>query len=509
MIHPVRSRLPLVAALFLTLASAGPAAATGDTLDQSQTYITASNYFIVGSIPFGTRQQVSGQIFTAGVYGYLTRVQVYLENDASSPVTVGVMASLQTVTDDGRPSGREIGSGTAALCSDTRTERCVPPAGSPGWVEIGIGDAIMTPGTRYALVLRASGGGRLRWYNHVGESAYEGGFVVVNDGSGWLDVPPDDMTFRTYVSTPVLDQSQTQTSQWNNSLGWGATLAQTFTPSVSGILSKVSVYLENDTSYSTDGVVGVGIRTTDPQEFPSVTVIGSGTIPVAAIPPLGQPGWVDVDICCGVVTQGVRYALVLGKAGPGWAQWHGYSEDAYGPGTQWYWASSWGVWENAFQDLAFKTFVMEPLARVTPPPAPTITPCVHRLCPATIGGFTPWDKTDGVMSYFTFSEQPNGRVNGFLNFADSAPDAVSLRGCTTGWGGCQLVVKTFACADQHSMTVAGTYKRWGQTEASTFRLTLSGVWNGPGTFTLTSGGYTYTLSHDRIVHVTCPANAKR
>jgi hypothetical protein len=130
---------------------------------------------------------------------------------------------------------------------------------------------------------------------------------------------------------------------------------------------------------------------------------------------------------------------------------------------------------------------MPPLAQATPPPAPTITPCVHRLCPATIGGFTPWDKTDGVMSYFSFSEQPNGRVSGFLSFIDSSPEGISLPGCTTGWGGCRLTVKTFACTDRHSMTVAGNFKPWGQTESSTFRLTLSGVWNGPGSFTLTAG----------------------
>jgi hypothetical protein len=166
--------------------------------------------------------------------------------------------------------------------------------------------------------------------------------------------------------------------------------------------------------------------------------------------------------------------------------------------------SHWGPY-----DTTFRTYVLTPLARSLPPPPATITPCVHRLCPATIGGFAPAGSTDGVMSYFLFAELANGTVQGTLSFIDSSPDGIAFSGCTTGWGGCRLTVKTFACTDRHAMTVAGSYTQRGQTGAASFKLTLSGVWNGPGTYTLTSAGYTYTLFRDGLVHVTCPPVAAR
>jgi hypothetical protein len=66
-----------------------------------------------------------------------------------------------------------------------------------------------------------------------------------------------------------------------------------------------------------------------------------------------------------------------------------------------------------------------------------------------------------------------------------------------------LTVTTFACTDQHAITVAGTYKPPRGT-AGEYQLSLSGVRDGIGTFTLTAGDYTYTLSHNGIVNVTCP-----
>ena len=45
-----------------------------------------------------------GQIFTAGRYGYLTRISVYLENDSTNPATTPIMVSIQTIA-GGVPSG--------------------------------------------------------------------------------------------------------------------------------------------------------------------------------------------------------------------------------------------------------------------------------------------------------------------------------------------------------------------------------------------------------------------
>ena len=40
--------------------------------------------------------------------------------------------------------------------------------------------------------------------------------------------------------------------------------------------------------------------------------------------------------------------------------------------------------------------------------------------------------------------------------------------------------------------------------ATSYWLTLSGASNGPGTFSLTAGDYTFTLTLDGIANVPCP-----
>ncbi len=478
----------------------------GDTLDQFQTYITEDNYFIVGTVPFGTQERVTGQIFTAGLYGYLTRVQVYLENDASSPLAGGVMASIQTVTDDGFPSGREISSGSIGICADPAAVRCVPPAGSPGWVEIGLSPVVVEPGTRYAVVLRAWGGGRLHWFNHIGPSAYEAGFVVSNDGSGWLAVDYDDMTFRTYVRTPVLDQSQTVANDAVNVFP-NYRVAQSFTAGTSGALHSVSVKLENDSLWPVYGPVTVSVWTPLTASNPLHEQIALGTIPNAAVPPVGYPAWVDVPVCCGNVSAGSQYIIVLSVySGTIW--WHRSEGDAYSGGTEIDEHSYWG-WEYPGTDTAFQTYVLEPLAQSPPPPPAGIAPCVNGACPALKGDLTPADFTDGITAHFLFKERPNGTVQGIFDFTDELLDKVPLSGCTTESTACRLTVRTFACTGPQEMTVAGSFKRMGDEYASGFRLVASGVKNGPAALTLSVAGLTYSFTHNRMVDVTCPAGVTR
>lgn len=53
------------------------------------------------------------------------------------------------------------------------------------------------------------------------------------------------------------------------------------------------------------------------------------------------------------------------------------------------------------------------------------------------------------------------------------------------------------------MNVAGTYTPRGGT-ATGYQLTLSGAANGPGTFSLMTGDYSFTVTLEGIVNVTCP-----
>jgi hypothetical protein len=124
-----------------------------------------------------------------------------------------------------------------------------------------------------------------------------------------------------------------------------------------------------------------------------------------------------------------------------------------------------------------------------------------------VGGFVnPPDSPARVTSNVRFWERTDGKIDGILHFDDSRTGSFVLKGCGTASAACRLTVTTFACTDEHAIRVAGTYTPKGEA-AGNYRLTLSGVKDGIGTFTLTAGNYTYTLTHNGIVDVTCPSAA--
>lgn len=478
-----------------------------DVLDQSQTLITSENYFVVGANAAGV-QTVIGQVFTAGMDGYLERVQVYLENDSASPVTGGLLLSVQTVTADGLPSGREIASDSVGVCSASLVTSCVPAAGSPGWVEFGLPPAILYAGTRYALVLRAWGGGYLRWYDHIGPSAYAPGYMAGNTGTGWWKGDYDDMTFRTYVAPPALDQSQTVAVGYRT-VQFQLPVTQTFTAGISGYLRRIRLLLENQTA-TTPVTVDLHTinRTDDLDEMFMGTHIAEATIPVASLPSAGSPGWVDVTFDYPSIVPGPEYAIILSIASNGSIRWHDTSASGYTRGRELIWeyiGMGFGVWaENWNADAAFETYVLRPVARSTPPPPREITPCANKVCPATKGGLTPANFVEEIKAHFLFKEKLNGTVAGVFSFTDAWPDGISFEDCTTEPGPCQLRVATFKCSGPNAMTVAGTLQRAADTYATSYELNLVGSRRGSGTITLKTPENTYTFTHDRIVEVICP-----
>jgi hypothetical protein len=483
-----------------------PAHAAGDTLDQAQT-ATWTDVWRIGG---GYRPEMA-QIVTAGMYGFLHQVSLYLDNlSATGPVTV----SIQTVI-GGVPSGKQIGYGE--IPADV-----LPLYGQPGWVDVTImGNVLVAPGTQYAVVL-SSGDGTIRWYSSG--NVYSRGYMLVNEGSGWSSWSVADAMFKTYVIPDTLDQSQ---GAWNGGFSQYSSeqTGQIFTAGLSGVLDRVSVYLINY-NYHAIGPVEASIQTVT-GGLPSGTVIGHGSIPDGSIP-YWPGGWVTIDISGATVIRNTQYALVLHGVGEGdfmWYLWY-YCDNCgmvYNGGQGWTANLPYGFSKG---DAAFQTYVAMPILRSLPPPPRTITPCVNGVCPAAKGGLTPADPTDGVESHFRFWERPNGTVQGILSFNDSGTGDLVLQGCVTdtnNWAdstvlalgrvlqgsvtdsaGCRLTVTTFACTDQHAMTVAGTYTPKGGT-ATSYKLILSGVKDGIGTFTLSIGGdYVYTVMLDGIVDVTCP-----
>jgi hypothetical protein len=117
------------------------AGAVADTLDQSQTAQNKSG--MIGS------DGGQGEVFTAGLSGYLARVSLYLGQSTTDTTTGPVNVSIETVASDGLPSGTQIGHGSIPV--DT-----IPVSG--GWVDADITGAFVIAGTKYALLLSTSDG---------------------------------------------------------------------------------------------------------------------------------------------------------------------------------------------------------------------------------------------------------------------------------------------------------------------------------------------------------------
>jgi hypothetical protein len=442
------------------------------------------------------------QIVTAGMYGTLDRVNLILSSYTDSPPSGSkLIVSIQTVI-GGLPSGKQIGIGYIALDA-------IPPY--KNWVDVDIrGTSLSTfvqPGTQYAIVLQTSvWNADVNWwyaYQNQYGSSYTRGAMAHNFGSGWSIDGMYDFAFETYVVPDVLDQSQTAHDLYGVDEGNYKTLGQIFTAGMSGVLSRVAVWL--DWGWNPyEGSIVPSIQTVNEAGFPSGTIIWQGaSIPSSSLPNGFPGGWVYIPISGVTVTAGTKYAIVLSGSTVFLWYWTYTGEEDPDPmvkyNGEWSVAQGW----TATRTSAFQTYIYSPFT-FSPPPLPTtITPCSSGVCPAASGSITPPDSTARVTSNVQFKELPNGKIQGILNFNDSRTGDFVLKGCTTTSTACRLTVETFACTDQNSITVVGTYTPKGETTGS-YRLALSGTRDEIGTFTLTAGDYTYTLTHEGIADVTCP-----
>lgn len=466
-----------------------------DTLDQSQPISQSSN-----NVGYSDYQRA--QTFTAGMYGRLDRVSLRLENWPNNPAGATLNVSIQTII-NGLPSGKQIGSGTIPLSA-------IPSWDWADWVDVNIfGPTMVVPGTQYAIVIHTSAwNAKVDWWyanqNQYG-SSYTRGVTARNFGDGWSSDAAYDYAFKTYVIPDVLDQEQTR-----NTAGevWGSTLGQLFYAGVSGTLDRVEVYVSKTTL-----PLDVTIETVS-GGYPSGTVIGRGSIPAGPDPLGWYHTWFTAPISGAAVTAGTEYAVVI-RQSSGQFMWNSLGGMPYfnAPMVTKN-ASGWTLArDNYYGDhdryAIFKTYVI-PAFTMLPPPGPgpfgVITPCADGVCPSAAGNITPPDSTARVTSNIQFETLPDGTVDGVLNFNDSRTGDFVLRGCTTESAACRVTVTTFACTDQHSIIVAGTYTKKGQ-DPTEFQLLLTGIRSGVGTFSLTTGDYTFMVTRNGIVDVTCPMNA--
>jgi hypothetical protein len=468
------------------------ARAADEVIDQEQTRPCTDVWKIGG----GYRPEMA-QIVTAAWHGVTYRVGLYLENVSA---TGSVLVSIQTVI-GGKPSGIEIGRGKIPVDS-------LPPYGEPDWVNVIIGNVPVVPGTQYAIVL-SSANGTIQWY--ACGDVYPRGFMLANDGNGWISWPVADAMFRTWVIPDQLDQSQGSEGPSNTYYN-GVQVGQTFTAGLSGFLDRVLVFLQNATvTQPCIDPIQVTIQTVTEEGYPSGKVIGYGSIPCSSLPTV-RPGPVTASIIGASVSAGTQYALVLKQPRGGgafmWPMWPDYDgNSSYPGGTMVY--NDGGGWYGAVPldgagDAVFETFVAQPIM-FSPPPSPPLasTTCSGGVCPVATATITPADSTAQITSNVQFRARQNGTVQGILSFNDSRTGDVALHGCTTDSTACRLTVTTFACTDDHAITIKGTYTPRGETETY-YELNLSGVKKEIGTFTLTVGNDTYTLTRDGIVDVTCP-----
>ena len=466
-----------------------------DTLDQVQTEI--SSYQVV------TDARPVGQIFTPVLHGALNRVRVNLENDTQSPASGPITVSIQTTTDQGLPSGSEVGQGKIPVDN-------IPAYGSGGqWVDVSITPVARSPlilqvGAKYALLL-FTGGGAVHWYTSTGD-VYDQGTLLTRWGIDWR-TEVDDGAFETYILEPVLDQAVGNSDYSGVTLpvygGRDPSTAQVFTAGFTGFLDHVSIRLVNSQYEPTSGdikvsILGVGFDEVPMAFFESAT----GTIPYNEIPPFGTFKYVDVNTSSLLVQKGRQYAINVSPSN-GKISWYAIY-DTYSGGKPWdYYAGSWHqIWPSLDVHGQFKTYI-QPFNPIVQGGWGRIQPCANDVCPEVSGGFTPADFTAGVKGHFNFQVRTDGKVKGVLNFTDQRQESLVLHGCTTDSAACQLTVTTLDCTDQHAMKVEGAYTPKGG-DKTYYKLNLSGVKKEIGTFTLTVGDYTYTLTRKGIVDVTCP-----
>ncbi len=207
--------------------------------------------------------------------------------------------------------------------------------------------------------------------------------ILIRAGAAMADPKPRD----------VIDQQQVNDLGWSTAVIAGQTVAQTFTPGVSGNLTRASLYLAkrpgfNDTTFEPvlPGDLIVEIRTTAPATVcldgcnngtgtavvPTQQVLATAVVSQSVVAEY-SPQWYEVPFSDpALLTKGEVYAIVLRTNDPppgrdimaGSYDWHEYGDTAYDayPGGQAMASNAaipygWSVSIYYHEDLDFVTYM--------------------------------------------------------------------------------------------------------------------------------------------------------
>jgi len=141
---------------------------------------------------------------------------------------------------------------------------------------------------------------------------------------------------------------------------FGDTIAQTFSPTVSGRLTRVEVSLGQEPGSEGDFIVQV--RNIDVFGDPGASVLASAVVPDAAVPE-GAPALVNVAFTQGPLLQaGERYALVIEREGDSSVIFGSRESDC--PGHLYFGFDGSNFIQVSISDLVFRLFV-EPVVEPT------------------------------------------------------------------------------------------------------------------------------------------------
>lgn len=148
------------------------------------------------------------QIFTAGLSGYLTEVDLVLRSATGSG-----QVQIETLNGSGLPSGTVIGTGVANGTLSSPVQTLITST------------APVVAGTQYAIALTIPDGS---WFKLTTQGSYAGGGLYI--GSSYF--PDYDLVFTTYVADPTTRISGTPTSNVpvNHPYTYDYTLAGSPTP---------------------------------------------------------------------------------------------------------------------------------------------------------------------------------------------------------------------------------------------------------------------------------------
>ena len=347
-----------IGALLLLLVAAPVALATSG----STTTITGG-----GSDAQVATSPAVAQTFTATSTTRVDYIRIGGIHSTNANVTVSVFA-----TANHKPTGSALASGSLTGVN-----------ASGGSYAVDLPGVHLTNGVQYAFEVLGTNGATI---DATCTDNYSGGAALFQSGGSWVTKNPatvgdcaQDLSFAIVMSASPAGWLDQQQGEFAGSYSASMSFGETFTPSMTGPLSAVSLY---DYGYSAAMPINLEIRTTtggkpnggaapdsnnptvQPNEQIPAYVLASATLTVGGE---RESRWIDFTFSSPpTLTAGTLYAIVV-NGDCGWGVVNDPNAYTRGNGVQ-FDHGSWGPLE-AGTDLVFQTFMGA--GSTTPPPTVT------------------------------------------------------------------------------------------------------------------------------------------